>query len=126
MSEKRLYGIRGATGVENTATSITEEVGKMCSDIFTKNNIDPEDIVSIQFTMTDDITKLNAAAALRKSNCKTDVSQCALFCSKEPQLENSLPLMIRVLVTAYLPLNSRVEHVYQNRAEVLRPDFVKK
>src|SRR5574344_2059913 len=116
MSQKRLYGIRGATGVENTKESIIENVGTVCRAIFSDNKIKAQDIVSIQFTMTADIDEYNAAAALRSSSCGIDVSECALFCAVEPQVKTSLPRIIRVLVTAYLPEKTQVKNIYMNRA----------
>lgn len=76
---KRLYGLRGATGAENTAESITKGVCDMCTSLFKLNNIAPEDIVSIQFTMTEDLNAKNPASALRCGQNEIDVSACALF-----------------------------------------------
>ena len=64
MNEKRLAAFRGAVCVENTAESITENVCLMCRQLFSLNKIQSEDIVSLQFTITDDITVLNPATAL--------------------------------------------------------------
>ncbi|QTQ16136.1 chorismate mutase [Treponema parvum] len=125
MSEKRLYGIRGAVNVEDTEDSIKKCVGDMCKAVFEENKISSEDIVSIQFTMTDDISALNAATALRKSDCGIDVSKCALFCAEEPKVKNSMPLMIRVLVTAYMNEGSDVKHIFMGKAAALRPDIFK-
>jgi len=123
----RLYGIRGATGSDNTKESITANVIEMCKNIFAENSILAENIVSIQFTMTKDLNALNPASALRRGgDCGIDVSGVPLFCSQEVDIENSPEKMIRILVTAYLPVNSKVNHVYINGGEKLRPDFAKK
>ncbi len=122
----RLFGIRGATCTENTTEDIRKNVGAMCSDIFKENNLSPSDIVSIQFTVTDDLTECNPAAALRRSGIDFDVSACALFCSQEPKMKNSLAKAIRVLVTAYMADDKTPVHIYRNGAEILRPDFVKR
>ncbi len=123
---KRLYAVRGASCTENTADAIVANTCAMCSEIFEKNRIVPDDIVSIQFTVTDDLDALNPAAALRRGNCGIDVSRCALFCAVEPKVKGSLPKTVRVMVTAYLPDGSIPVHAYCNGAEVLRPDFVRK
>ena len=123
---KRLYGLRGATGAENTAESITKGVCDMCTSLFKLNNIAPEDIVSIQFTMTEDLNAKNPAAALRCGQNEIDVSACALFCSREASVRGMAKGMIRVLVTAYMDEGASVHHVYINGAETLRPDFSKK
>ncbi|MBP3607723.1 MAG: chorismate mutase [Treponema sp.] len=123
---KKLYAIRGATGAENNKDSILKNVSEMCKELFGKNKILPEDIVSVQFTVTNDLDEMNPAAALRRGDCGIDTSKLALFCSQEPNIKGSPEKMIRVLVTVYLPLESEVYHVYINGGEKLRPDFAKK
>ncbi len=122
----RLYGIRGAVCSENTVEDIIKNVGNMCKEVFVRNGLKSEDIVSIQFTVTADINALNPAAALRKANLDFDVTKCALFCASEPPMEKTLPRCIRLLVTTYMQDNASVHHVYLNGAEVLRPDFASK
>lgn len=120
----RLYGIRGATGAENTKESIISNVQQMCSAIFLKNKLRENDIVSIQFTITKDLTAMNPAAALRKGgDCGIDVSKVPLFCSAEPEIDGSPEKMIRVLVTSYTDENAEIHHVYINGGEKLRPDL---
>ncbi|HAZ97323.1 chorismate mutase [uncultured Treponema sp.] len=123
--EKRIFGIRGAVCAENTPESIKENVGEMCHLIFKENNLQPDDIVSVHFTMTQDLKCMNAAAALRKSDVGIDTSLLALFVSQEASIDGMLPRAIRVLVTAYLPAEKNPVHVYINGAEKLRPDFSK-
>lgn len=120
MKNTRLYGIRGAVCTKNTADDIKNAVSMLMKTLFFKNNLtdNENDIVSIHFTQTEDLTAFNPAAALRKAGLGT---KTALFCSLEPRIEHALPTTIRVLVTAYLP--TEPQHVYINGAEVLRPDF---
>ncbi len=121
--EKRLAAFRGAVCVENTAESITETVCFMCRALFRRNAIKAEDIVSLQFTITDDITKLNPATALRRGDCGLDVSQVPLFCSQEAKIEGGMKLVVRALLTAYAEEGAERRNVYLNGAEKLRPDF---
>ena len=122
----RLFGIRGATGAENTKESVIRNVGQMFSQLAEENNLKSEDIVSIQFTITADLNQMNPAAALRRGNPPIDVSRVPLFCSQEPQIEGSPEKMIRVLITTYLEDDAKVVPVYINGGEKLRPDFAKK
>lgn len=122
----RLFGIRGATGAENTKESVIRNVGQMFSQLAKDNNLKSEDIVSIQFTITADLNQMNPAAALRRGNPPIDVSRVPLFCSQEPQIEGSPEKMIRVLITTYLEDDAKVVPVYINGGEKLRPDFAKK
>ena len=122
--EKRLAAFRGAVCVENTPESITENVCKMCRELFSSNSISADDIVSLQFTITNDITKLNPATALRRGDCGLDVTAVPLFCSQEAFIEGGMPLVVRALLTAYSDVKER-HNVYLNGAEKLRPDFSK-
>ena len=123
---KRLYGLRGASGAENTKDSVQKGVAEMCRRLFSDNCLSPEDIVSIHFTLTKDLTALNPAFALRHSDTGIDVSGCALFSSQEVDIDGSPSGMIRVLLHAYLEEGTEPKHVYINGAEKLRPDFVRK
>ena len=119
--DKRLAAFRGAVCVENTAESITEKVCLMCRELFSRNSIKADDIVSLQFTITNDITKLNPATALRKGDCGLDVSAVPLFCSQEAYIEGGMPLVVRALLTAYSDVEEK-QNIYLNGAEKLRPD----
>ena len=125
MSEKKLAAFRGAVCVENTKESITENVCLMCRELFSRNNIKSEDIVSLQFTITDDITVLNPATALRKGNPGLDVSAVPLFCAQEAKIDGGMPLVVRALLTAYVDGGQERHNVYLKGAEKLRPDFKK-
>ncbi|MBR6153088.1 MAG: chorismate mutase [Treponema sp.] len=124
MSDKRLYAIRGATFCENTKDSITNCVGEMCRLIFTENRLSSDDIVSIQFTMTEDLDILNPATALRLNpNLGLDVSAVPLFCSQEVKTKGMLKKIVRVLITCYMPCDSTTHPAYINGAQILRPDL---
>ena len=121
--DKKLAAFRGAVCVENTAESITEFTCRMCRELFAQNGIEAGDIVSLQFTITKDITKLNPATALRRGNCGIDVSAVPLFCSQEAEIEGGMSLVIRALLTAYVDEGCERHNIYLNGAEKLRPDF---
>lgn len=123
---ERVFAIRGATGAENTAESIRNNVCEMCLKLFAENGLAQKDFVSIQFTVTDDLDAMNPAAALRKGQDQFDVSEIPLFCSQEPKVLGSPEKMIRLLVTAYMDENAKPVPVYINGGEKLRPDFSKK
>ncbi|MBQ6779713.1 MAG: chorismate mutase [Treponema sp.] len=124
--EKRLYGLRGASGAENTRESVQKGVTELCRALFSDNALSPDDIVSVHFTLTKDLTALNPAFALRHGDVGIDVSRCALFTSQEADITGAPSGMIRVLVHAYLEEGAQPKHVYINGAEKLRPDFVRK
>ena len=121
--DKRLAAFRGAICVENTAESITQNVCLMCRELFNQNKILSDDIVSLQFTVTKDITKLNPATALRRGDCGLNINAVPLFCSQEAEIEGGMPLVVRALLTAYVAEGSERHNVYLNGAEKLRPDW---
>jgi chorismate mutase len=123
---KRLFGIRGAVCCANTPDSIVAGVEHLGTALFHDNNLAAHDIVSIQFTVTEDLTALNPATALRWSSVGLVASQCALFCSQEPRYEGSLPGVVRVLITAYMDEGAHPVSAYLDGAEKLRPDLAKK
>lgn len=116
---KRLFALRGAVRCANSEEDITEQVSIMYDDILSLNNIAEADIVSLQFSVTDDIDAANPAAALRKSGRAGDV---ALFAVQEARSKDALPRVIRCIIHCYMDENATPRHVYRNGAEILRPD----
>ena len=121
-----LKGIRGAVCTENNAQDITKNVCAMCNEIFEKNHIKAENIVSVLFSMTQDLDAMNAAAALRKGSVCIDTSSLALFTAQEAFIKGAMPKLVRVLVIAYIDKEQNPYHVYLNGAEALRPGFANK
>ena len=114
----RLYAVRGAVCCHNTIDSLSTYVPMLYREILHRNGIDESDIVSVIFSVTDDLTVLNPATALRKAGLARAVP---LFASSEPYIEGYLPSVIRVLVTFYGTVVP--SPVYMNGAEALRPDL---
>ena len=123
---KRVVAIRGATCCDNTKEEITHYVCQMMNDIISKNELMAEDIISIQFSITKEITVLNPATALRTGDINIDVSEIPLFCTQEAQIDGGIEYVVRVLVTTYMNEFKKRTNVYINGAERLRPDFAKK
>ncbi len=118
--QKRLFGIRGAVFAENTREDIGKKVKDLYVQILTQNDLLEEQIVSIQFSVTPDLTAVNPASALRQAGC---AQSCALFCCAEPVVDNGFPFVIRILVTAYLDNNP--VSVYIHGAQNLRTDLLR-
>jgi chorismate mutase len=113
-------GVRGAVQVtENSRAAILEATRELLTQIVTLNNVTVEDVASVFFTTTTDLTAEYPALAARQLGW-LDV---ALMCSHEMSVPNALPRVVRVLLhwnTAQPP--SAIRHVYIRGAEVLRPD----
>ena len=119
MEGMRLFGIRGAIRCENEAEDITRRVVQLYDEILARNGLSEEDIVSLVFSVTKDLTAFNPAAALRSKGRAGDLS---LFSVAEPDITGSLPGVIRILMHCYLSQGLSPRHIYLNGAESLRPD----
>jgi chorismate mutase len=95
----------------------------MYDELLTLNKLEEGDIVSVIFSVTDDLSAINPCTALRKDG---RAGELALFSTQEPNSKNSLQRVVRVIIHCYLDEAVKASHVYRNGAEVLRPDRVKK
>lgn len=120
IKDTRLYGIRGAVCAEDTREDIVKKVKDLYETILAENALAEENIVSAQFSVTPDLTAINPASALRISGL---AQSCPLFCCAEPVVDNAVPFVIRVLITAYL--NSKPVSVYLHGAQNLRKDLLR-
>lgn len=115
-------GIRGAVSVEqDNPEIITQATCRLLNEILHANpSLVVEDLASVFFTMTDDLSSTYPAVAARKLGW----GEVPLMCAREIDVENSLPRIIRVLLhwNTNLP-QSAIQHVYLDRAVALRPDL---
>ncbi|GMO28719.1 MAG: chorismate mutase [Termitinemataceae bacterium] len=117
---KRIYALRGAAQCLNTEADIQKQIASVYDAMLAQNSLAESDIVSLIFSVTNDLTALNPAAALRRSG---RAEELALFSVQEPVCSaNSLERTVRFLLHCYLEEGSTAHHIYQNGAEVLRPD----
>ena len=115
-----MKAIRGAiTVAENTEAEILNQTEKLLKEIIRRNWLTEEKIVSIFFSATSDLTKAYPARAARKIG----LTQTALACYTEMEVEDSLPKCIRVLMHA--EISHKPYHVYLEDAKDLRPDWGK-
>ncbi|MEA5536102.1 chorismate mutase [Crocosphaera sp. XPORK-15E] len=118
----KVRGIRGATTVsENTKESIQEAVTELLDAIETRNQLNPEDIVSVTFTATLDLDAIFPAAIARQRPQWEDVP---LLDVQQMQVEGSLKRCIRVLIHVNTPKPQKeMYHPYLRDACNLRPDW---
>ncbi|MDR0639454.1 MAG: chorismate mutase [Spirochaetaceae bacterium] len=116
---KKLAAIRGAVCVENDPADIVAKTARVYDLLTGRNGIREEDIVSLVFSVTNDIDAKNPAAALRESGRARDL---ALFSVQEPYIKGGLPRVIRLLLHCYIEENAVPAHIYIEGAEALRPD----
>ena len=116
-------GIRGATIAQaNQPEPILAATRELLIAIREANpTLQPEDISSILFTVTDDLTAVHPALAARQLG----FGNVPLMCAREIPVPNSLPSCIRVLIHWNTELaQSAVKHSYIGKAAILRPDLM--
>ncbi|WP_332693483.1 chorismate mutase [Halalkalibacter lacteus] len=115
-------GIRGAITIENnTETDISIATEELVRELIVKNNIDPNTVAQVLFTVTDDITAAFPAKVLRQF---AGWSYVPVVCAGEISVPNSLPLCIRILMTVNTDVEQdQIAHVYLREATKLRPDL---
>ena len=118
-----IRGIRGATTVSaDEPDLILQATRELLEEILTENEgMQPEDITSALFTVTDDLISTFPAQAARQMGWDL----VPMLCAREIPVPNSLPRVIRVLVHWNTELTqSEIKHVYLHDAVKLRPDLV--
>lgn len=115
-------GIRGATvATENNPTAIITATKELLAAIIESNpTLTPEEIASILFTVSNDLTAAYPAEAAREIGWK----QVPLLCAREIPVPGSLKKCIRILLhwNTSLPQEA-VRHVYLGKAKKLRLDL---
>ncbi len=115
-------GVRGAiTTTENTATAILAATQELLQAILEANpELQPDDIASAIFTLTEDLDAVYPAQAARRLGW----TGVPLMCAREIPVPGSLPRCIRVLLHWNTQLGpDAIHHVYLGEAKRLRPDL---
>jgi chorismate mutase len=122
MSDRvRVRALRGAiTCDENTKQEIEEKTQRLVKELLTRNELEHDDLVSVVFTATDDLTAEFPAAAARG----VGLGDIPLLCARELAIDGAKPMCIRVLVHCYTERNrDDLHHVYLDGARTLRDDL---
>lgn len=118
----KVRAIRGATTVTvNTIEAIREAVTELLEAIEIHNSLDPDDIVSIIFTATQDLDAIFPAAIARE---RPHWQNVPLLDVQQMHVASSLEKCIRVILHVNTPkLQGEMQHVYLQGAKNLRPDW---
>lgn len=112
--------VRGATSAsEDTAEAILETTTELLTEVLERNALETDDLISIIFTCTADLTAEFPAVAARAAGLTT----IPLLCASEISVPGSLEMCIRVMVHCTVPSDRRIQHVYLREARKLRPDL---
>lgn len=110
--------VRGATTVdENTPQAISDAVKELLAEILKRNKIKTENVQSVIFTCTADITAAYPAKFAREIGFEA----VPLLCVQEMNVDNSLPMCLRILMT--VEGDFTVRHIFLKDAINLRKDL---
>lgn len=117
---RRTHAIRGATSVEeDDPKQIAGATRELLEKIVERNSLELDEVVSVLFTVTQDLKTLFPAQAARDMGW-VDVP---LLCVSEIPVPGSLPRCLRTLVQVELRAPRRLDtHIYLRKAVTLRPD----
>jgi chorismate mutase len=116
----RLRAARGAIRVpSDDGDALLGSTERLLSVFLQRNAIDPEDLVSIMFTATEDLRSAFPAEAARRMG----LGRVPLMCAQEIPVQGSMPSVIRILLHFHSDRTlDEVVHVYLDGAESLRDD----
>lgn len=113
--------VRGATQVEaDDRDQILEATTELVAEVMSRNELSTDDVISVIFTTTPDLTAEFPALAARKLG----FHEVPLLCASEIAVPGSLPRVIRLM--AHIETGrprSDVQHVYLRGATALRLDI---
>ena len=119
--EPRLLALRGAITLDaDTKDEVSEKTQRLVKEMLARNDVNHDDLVSIIFTATDDVTSEFPAAAARALG----LGDVPLLCARELGIANAMPLCVRVLMHLYSERRrDELHHVYLEGARGLRDDL---
>jgi chorismate mutase len=118
---RSVRAIRGATTLDDdTREQMIERVTALLADIFGRNHVDLDDVISIFFTATDDLHCMFPAEAARTMG----LADIPLMCARELAITGGMPRCVRVMVHVETShARGAIEHIYHGEARSLRPDI---
>jgi chorismate mutase len=121
MSTERVRAIRGATTVDaDSVEAISPRVQELLTEIMSRNSIEHDDIISVFFTATPDLTSMFPAAAARE----VGFGDIPLICATEINVVSGTARCVRVMLHVYSTVQkSRIRHTYLHGAQGLRDDL---
>jgi chorismate mutase len=116
-----ILALRGATTLEaDTKAEVDAKTKQLVQEMLDRNDLDHDDLISIIFTATDDITAEFPATAARSLG----LGDVPLICARELGIVHGKPLCIRVLMHLEgTRSRSEMHHVYLEGARSLRDDL---
>jgi len=112
--------VRGATQVAvDEKEQVLAATRELVSQVLAANELVEDDVLSILFTATADISSVAPALAARQLG----LNQPALICAQEMAVAGSMPRVVRLLAHIETDRTAgQVRNVYLNGTELLRVD----
>src|SRR5215472_11444275 len=113
--------VRGAVQIDaDERDAILEGTTELVNEVMARNELTTDDVISVLFTATPDLTAEFPALAARK----TGFHAVPLMCATEIPVPGAMPCVIRLMahVETDRP-RSEVQHVYLRGATALRLDI---
>jgi chorismate mutase len=117
----RVRAARGAITVsDDTAEHVLGATERLLGEMLQRNRIEHDDLISVLFTMTEDLRSAFPAEGARRMG----LGGVPLMCAREIPVVGSMPRVVRTLMHFHteLPLGE-IAHVYLDGAESLRDDL---
>lgn len=117
----RVRAARGATVVpQDSADEVLASTERLLTAILERNEVVTDDLVSILFTVTEDLRSVFPAEAARRIG----LGRVPLLCAQEVPVEGSMASVVRILMHFHSERSlNEVVHVYLDGAEALRDDL---
>ena len=121
-TDRSVHALRGATSVDrDDAGAIEAATEALLVAMMERNGVVAEDLISLIFTATPDLTATFPAAAARGLG----LADVPLLCAQEIPVRGALPRCVRVLMHLYSSRDyASLRHVYLGEARRLRDDLL--
>jgi chorismate mutase len=116
-----VLAVRGAIQIDaDDRDQILEATTELVTEVMTRNALTTDDVISVIFTVTPDLTAEFPALAARKLG----FHDVPLLCASEIDVPHALPRVIRLMahIESDRP-RSDIQHVYLRGATALRVDI---
>jgi chorismate mutase len=113
--------IRGAVQVDaDEREAILEATAELVTAVMTRNDLTPDDVISVLFTVTPDLTTEFPALAARKLGFHA----VPLMCATEIPVATAMPRVVRLMAHVETDrARGQIQHVYLRGAAGLRLDI---
>ena len=116
----KLTALRGATTTNgDTEFFIKDAVIELIQELISRNDLNQENIISITFSVTKDLTSCFPASIARKY---FNFDKVALLDCQQMFVPNDINFCIRILALVYLESDKESVHPYLRESAKLRPD----